>query len=418
MTTHTSRRSFLKSSLSSAALVALTPAVPQFFLSAAASAADAKGETILVVIQLSGGNDGLNTVIPYADDVYRRSRPQLGIPVARVRKIDDYLGFHPSMEAFSKLLEEGLLGIVQGVGYPNPNRSHFTSMDIWQTARRETPESGAGYRATGWLGRYLDRRAAAGTADVPALHLSSAGRLPLALVGQDARATSIQSLDGFKLEDSGNERVRQTVQEAVTAPRPDGDDLVTFIQRGTVSAIHSSHQVQEAVRSYKPEAKYPETALAGRLKTVAQLIDAGLSTRVYYLDLDGFDTHSNQAAAHAGLLSELSGAVAAFVHDLSKHGHGKRVLVMTFSEFGRRVHENASAGTDHGTAAPMFLAGGRVAPGLLGKHPPLTDLQDGDLKFSTDFRTIYAGVLEHWLGVPSATVLGENIKPLKITAKP
>ena len=418
MTTHTSRRSFLKGSLSSAALVALTPTVPQFFLSAAARAAEGRGETILVVIQLSGGNDGLNTVIPYAADVYRRSRPQLGIPAARVRKIDDYVGFHPSMEGFSKLLEEGLLGIVQGVGYPNPNRSHFTSMDIWQTARRETAESGAGYRATGWLGRYLDQRITQAAADdVPALHLSSAGRLPLALVGQDARATSVQSLDGFKLEDGGDERVREAIQQAVTAPRAAGDDLLTFVQTSTVGAIHSSRQVQEAVRGYKADAKYPETALAGRLKTIAQLIDAGLSTRVYYVDLDGFDTHSNQAAAHAGLLSELSGAVSAFVHDLSKHGHGKRVMVMTFSEFGRRVHENASAGTDHGTAAPMFLAGGRVAAGLLGKHPDLTDLIEGDPKFTTDFRSVYAGVLEQWLAVPSAPILGEGFKPLMITAR-
>jgi uncharacterized protein (DUF1501 family) len=173
--------------------------------------------------------------------------------------------------------------------------------------------------------------------------------------------------------------------------------------------------VQEAVRSYKTDVKYPGSGLATRLKTVAQLIDAGLNTRVYYLDLDGFDTHANQEAAHAGLLTELSAAVAAFVKDLDQHGHGKRVAVMTFSEFGRRLKENASQGTDHGAAAPMFVAGGRVKSGLIGRHPSMTDLDEGDLKFHTDFRSVYAGVLEHWLGVKSEPVLGAKFEPLKVT---
>jgi uncharacterized protein (DUF1501 family) len=174
--------------------------------------------------------------------------------------------------------------------------------------------------------------------------------------------------------------------------------------------------VQESIVRYKTDVKYPETNLARRLKTVAQLIDAGLGTRVYYLDLDGFDTHANQAGAHAALLSELSGAVSAFVRDLDKHGNGRRTMLMTFSEFGRRLRENASQGTDHGAAAPLFLAGGRVKPGLLGTYPSLADLDEGDLKFTTDFRSLYAGVLEHWLGVPSKPVLGEAFAPMKFLA--
>ena len=425
MNASTSRRSFLRGSLSSAALVALAPTVPQFLVSASARAAENNAETVLVVLQLSGGNDGLNTVIPFADDEYRKGRPSLAIPAAQVRKVDDSIGLHPSMEGFSKLLEAGQLGIIQGVGYPNPDRSHFSSMDIWHTAMRETgggvmmsgPDRG--HRATGWIGRCLDVHAPARGkgGDLPGLHLGSgSGRLPLALVGDEVRVSSVQALDGFTLEDGGDERVRKAIQQAASAPREGDDELVAFLQRGTLAALDSSRRVQESVKRYKTEVTYPETALASRLKTVAQLVDAGLNTRIYYLDLDGFDTHANQGAAHASLLSELAGAVSAFVRDVSAHGHGERVTVLTFSEFGRRVKENASQGTDHGAAAPMFVAGGKVKAGLIGKHPSLSDLDEGDLKFSTDFRSVYAGVLEHWLGVASAPVLGEKFAPLKVTA--
>lgn len=421
MQIHTSRRAFLKSSAGSAALAALAHAVPPFLLKTSARAAEVAGETILVVIQLSGGNDGLNTVIPYADDAYRRGRPSLAIGQGKIRKIDDYVGFHPSMEGFSKLLEAGRLGIVQGVGYPNPDRSHFSSMDIWHTARPDLYQGrgerdGPGHRVTGWIGRCLDGYApAGGSGDTPGLHLGS-GRLPLALVGDEIRVSSVAALEGFKLEDGGDMRLRETVGRAAAADRGAPDDLVTFLQRGTLSALESSRRVQESLGRYKTDVAYPESDLARRLRTVAQLIDAGLGTRVYYLDLDGFDTHANQAAAHAGLLTELGGALAAFVDDLDRHGHGRRVLTATFSEFGRRVKENASQGTDHGAAAPLFLAGGRVRTGLVGKHPSLTDLDEGDLKFTTDFRTVYAALLEQWLGVASEPVLGAKFDPAKVTA--
>lgn len=416
MTRSSSRRSFLKGSLSSAALVALSQGVPQFLLNASARAAEKKGETILVVIQLSGGNDGLNTVIPYGDDAYHRNRPLLGIPTAQVHKIDGYVGLHPAMVGFSKLLEEGRLGIVQGAGYPVPDRSHFSSMDIWQSARRDITKSGAGYRATGWIGRYLDRYCAA-SSDVPAMHLPcEAARLPLALTGDAAKAASVESLDAFKLEDNGDVRVRETIQQLVAAQRNQADDLIQFLHASTQSAIDSSREIQEAVRRYQTDVKYPESNLAKRLKTVAQLIDGGLRTRVYYLDLDGFDTHSTQAAVHSALLGELSEGVTAFIHDLKRHSHDQRVMVMTFSEFGRRVHENASSGTDHGTAAPMFIAGGKIKPGLLTKHPEMNNLEDGDLKFTTDFRSVYAAMLEHWLNVPSEALLAGRFAPVKLLA--
>jgi uncharacterized protein (DUF1501 family) len=238
--------------------------------------------------------------------------------------------------------------------------------------------------------------------------------MPLALVGEETRVSSVDALEGFKLDAGADERLRKAMQQAAAARR-DGDDLVTFLQHGTLSAMDSSRRVQESLGKYKTDVKYPESGLARRLKTVAQLIDAGLGTRVYYLDLDGFDTHANQGGAHAGLLAELSGAVAAFVNDLEAHGHGKRVLTMTFSEFGRRVRENASQGTDHGAAAPLFVAGGRVKSGLIGKHPSLTDLDEGDLKFTTDFRGVYAAVLEQWLGVASEPVLGAKFQAVPVT---
>lgn len=255
---------------------------------------------------------------------------------------------------------------------------------------------------------------------MPGIHLASnAGRLPLALVGEHPTVTSIQNLDAFKLDDGGDHRLSRALQRALDAPRgapgAGDEDLITFLHHGTQAALRSSRQVQESRASYRTDVKYPDTSLARRLKTVAQLIDAGLNTRVYYLDLDGFDTHANQAGAHASLLSELSGAVTAFVQDLDRHDQGRRVMLMTFSEFGRRLHENASQGTDHGAAAPMFIAGGSVRSGLIGPHPSLTDLDEGDVKFSTDFRSVYAGVLQNWLNIPAEPVLGRTFPPLKVS---
>ena len=417
--TSTTRRSFLKATLGSAGLVSLAPFVPQFLLTASARAAEQRGETILVVIQLSGGNDGLNTVIPYADDAYRRGRPSLGIAVDRVLKVNDYVGLHPSMRGFEQLLQNGKLGIIQGVGYPNPDRSHFSSMDIWHTARpRKDATTAATHRATGWLGRLLDAHTKPGNAsagDVPGLHLG-AGQLPLALVGDQPRVASIGALDGFKLNVGENADLRRAINSAASARRDGADELLEFLQRGASAALRSSQQVQEAIGTYKTSATYPETELAQRLKTVAQLIDAGLKTRVYYVELAGFDTHANQANVHANLLTELSDAVSAFVSDLDEHGHGRRVLTMTFSEFGRRVRENASQGTDHGAAAPMFVAGGSVKPGLIGKHPSLTDLDEDDLKFTTDFRGVYASVLKDWLHVSPEAVLGAAFDPIRVMA--
>jgi uncharacterized protein (DUF1501 family) len=408
-----SRRRFLHTTMGSTALVT----APGFLMNLARHAHAAKlpgnkkADNILVVVQLSGGNDGLNTVIPYGDDAYQRNRFITKIGKNQVRKINDYIGLHPAMQGMHQLYEQDKLAIVQGVGYPNPNRSHFASMDIWHTANLDAANSPYPARRTGWIGRYLDQTSK-GVTDVPALHLGDE-RQPLAIVGKDVRVPSVSNLEGFKLQTGNDKKLLESVQSAAEAERADASELLQFMQRSTVSALKSSERVQKAVSKYKTSVKYPPSQLARRLSTVAQLIDAGLKTRIYYVSLGGFDTHAEQAGAHTALLGQLSNAISAFVADLTEHSHDQRVLVMTFSEFGRRIKENASRGTDHGTAAPMFLAGGAVKAGIIGKHPSLTNTQDGDLKHHIDFRQVYAGILKDWLHINSKKILGKPFAPVQ-----
>jgi len=417
MPSTTSRREFLttlSTAGSAAGLISLAPAAPLFLLESAALAAaqpaERPGERILVVIQLSGGNDGLNTVVPFADEIYRRRRASLALDKNAVLKIDGSTGLHPRLTGLAALLEQGQLAIVQGVGYPNPNRSHFESMDIWHTAHRQPPS-----QKTGWLGRSFDAQQTqlASTADPPALHLGTETQ-PLALAARDVSSPSVHSLEQFRLETGGNEVQRGAIQMATSAPRADAGALLRFVQTRSTAALEISGRLEARTRNYKTPVSYPATPLAQKLRRVAQLIDAGLATRVYYVTLDGFDTHSDQAAVHGNLLEQLDGALAAFAEDLQSHAHLERVVSLVFSEFGRRVEENASRGTDHGAAAPVFLVGAGVRPGLIGKHPSLADLDDGDVKFHTDFRSVYATLLERWLGWPAAPVLGDGFRPADI----
>lgn len=403
------RRNFLQSALGSTAVISLGATAPAVFSQAIAAGNNGQ-ETILVVVQLSGGNDGLNTVIPSHDPVYQKHRPTLAIPPSEVLSIKDRLGFHPAARGLADLLEDNQLAIVQGVGYPDPNHSHFESMDIWHTCQRKQKENP---RTTGWLGRYLDHDSPATGGDPSALHLGSE-KQPLALAAKKTRVPSIGSLEQFRLQDGGDRDVLGVIGNLSRAERDQSDPLLGFIQTSTTAALDASRRVEEARKDYQTPVTYPDHDLATKLRTVAQLIDAGLKTRVYYLQLDGFDTHSQQAAAHAALLGQLGSGVSAFIKDVKHHGHGERVLVMAFSEFGRRVAENASEGTDHGAAAPLFLAGGKVRAGLHGQPVSLSNLQDGDVKFHTDFRRVYATVLENWLGVPSQPVLGAMYKPLAV----
>ncbi|NOZ39069.1 MAG: DUF1501 domain-containing protein [Planctomycetes bacterium] len=407
-----SRRKFLATGVASAAVISGTTQIPELLLQAAAapSAGGARSENVLVVLQLSGGNDGLNTVVPYADDVYARNRFQTRISAAQAHKLNDYLGLHPSMAGMHRLFQEDLLTIIQGVGYANPNRSHFESMDIWHTAQ---PKAKRDARQVGWLGNYLDsvnsKHPAYAKNDVPAVHLGNEVQ-PLALAGLHVQVPSIGSFDDFRFDEVNNRQLAAARDKLLSAAATDVNELVAHVRAAAQTALASSRRVRNAIARQTNSADYPQTNLGKKLRGIAQLIQAGLSTRIYYVTLDGFDTHSLQTESHAGLLRELSGAVTAFIDDLTHTGQSDRVLLACFSEFGRRVKENASRGTDHGAAAPMFLASGRLRGGLVGEHPSLTDLDDGDLKFHTDFRRVYASLLEQWLGVPSAPLLGGTFK--------
>lgn len=414
-----SRRKFLATGVASAAVISGTSQIPGLLLQAAAapSTGGDHAENILVVLQLSGGNDGLNTVVPYADDVYARNRFQTRIGAKQTHKIDDYLGFHPAMSGMHRLFQEDRLTIVQGVGYDNPNRSHFESMDIWHTAR---PNLARDARQVGWLGKYLDVANSnpqhSVKNDVPAVHLGSEVQ-PLALAGLNVQVPSIGSFEDFRFDELGNQQLTSAREKILSASVVDSNELLAHVRAAAQTALSSSRRVRQAVARQSNSADYPQTTLGKKLRGISQLIQAGLSTRIYYVTLNGFDTHSQQAESHAGLLHELSGAVTAFIDDLTQTGQSQRVLLACFSEFGRRVKENASRGTDHGAAAPMFLAGGRLRASLVGDHPSLTDLEDGDLKFHTDFRCIYASLLEQWLGVPSKPLLGGNFEPLPLISR-
>ncbi len=401
----TTRRNFLRNTAAASAVMTFTGTAPGF-LQQAATAGKSDGR-ILVVVELAGGNDGLNTVIPFGHDQYLRLRPKLAIPRNDVLTINGELGLHSSLKGFSELLEAGRLAVLQGIGYPEPNHSHFESMDIWHTCQRKNEN-----RIDGWLGRCLELTANAVTQDPAGLHLGS-DKQPFALMSREVRVPSIRSLDQFRLN-SDDAKFRDAVKDLAEARRDAGNDLLGFVQSSTSSAIIASERIESATMNYKPAGEYPDSDLSQKLQTVAKLISSGLSTTVYYVQIDGFDTHANQPGAHASLLKKVSESVTSFVNDMIAHGEGDRVLVMCFSEFGRRVAENASEGTDHGTAGPMFLAGTPVKPGLLGPHPDLDDLANGDLKHHTDFRQVYATVLEGWLGCPSEPVLKGRFEPVDV----
>jgi len=404
------RRDFIQRSVVTPGVVSLAGAAPAFFTQAGALAAENNAnESILVVVQLSGGNDGLNTVVPYADSTYRKSRPKLGVPKSDVLTINKQMGWHPAARGAADLLEQGKMAVVQGIGYENPNRSHFESMDIWHTCDRKDAR-----RPEGWLGRYLDQ-ATPEQRDSPAMHLGEK-KLPLALAAANVRAASVKSIDQFRLRTGNDTKLKSNVEKMASAKRTQSGGLLGFVQTSTEAALSASERVEKAKKGYKTNVDYPKTRLAGRLKTIAQLIDAQLPTRVYYVEVDGFDTHSRQAPAHRALLSEFFGGLAAFVNDLIQHGHGERVLTMCFSEFGRRVQENASEGTDHGAAGPLFLAG-PVKPGVHGPNPNLDKLFQGDLKYSIDFRRVYSTVLENWFGAESKEILGGDYQTMPLLSK-
>jgi uncharacterized protein (DUF1501 family) len=384
-----SRRTFLRNST----LFALAPTVPTFLAATARAVSPEREGKILVVVQLEGGNDGINTVVPFADEGYGKFRKALRLPTAQLIKVNDQVGLHPSLGDAGQLLESRRLAIIQGVGYPNPSRSHFRSMAIWQTARFD-PEQ---HNGLGWLGRALDGgpRQAAGT---PAALFIGVEAPPVALRSRYASASALAQLDDWAL--AVDTDPRKTLTPAESEP-----DLVAFVRRSNLDAYTAADRMTELARTVDQSSRYPATGLAERLRLVAQLVKANLGTRIFYTIQSGYDTHHSQLGMHALQLAEFGGALRAFLDDLSAANLADRVAMLAFSEFGRRVRENGSQGTDHGTAGPVFLAGTDVQAGLVGESPKLLDLEDGDLKMTTDFRGIYATVLEDWLGLSSKPAL-------------
>jgi len=401
-----SRREFLGSAAAGTAVMTFGATAPEVLCQAAA--ASPHDERVLVVVEMAGGNDGLNSVVPHSDDGYRQARPQIGIKKSDTLAVTDRIGLHPSLRGFADLLEQDSFAVIQGVGYENPNRSHFESMDIWHSCQRK-----GGPRQDGWIGRYLEAARLQDLGDPSALHLGHENQ-PFALTSRDIRVPSIQSMEQFRLRSGDSPASGQAIRELANLSRPSGNDLLGFVQTSTSSAIAASERMESAGMKYKPSESYPTSGLGKKLETVAKLIAAGLQTKVYYVRIDGFDTHANQPDAHNALLREVSEAVSTLVRDVDSHGDGDRVLVMCFSEFGRRVAENASDGTDHGTAGPVFVAGNKVKAGLIGDHPSLANLENGDLKHHTDFRQVYAAVLQDWLSCASESVLFGKYQPVQL----
>jgi uncharacterized protein (DUF1501 family) len=407
----TTRRTFLTRGLD---VVGVGAALPNFLVRTALAGpqvqAKAGDHRVLVLLEMAGGNDGPSTLVPFAMDGYQRLRKTTRIPTAEVLKLNGELGLHPNLKGFRDLLDKRAFAAVPGVGYPNPNYSHFEAMDIWHVADVQGKKGAFG--PTGWVGRYCD---SAFKGDLtPELSLAVVGGVaPVALAGKEHPGLSFYSPDSFRYRgDRGDSRraalYAKLNQPAARASIPDLD----YVTHTAVAANRSSEKVRELAGKYKPSLSYPTTQLATALKTVAGLIAGRLGTRVYFVRQTGYDTHSGQKPAHDRLMAELSGAVAAFQQDLTAQGNAGRVLTVTFSEFGRRPEENASQGTDHGSAGPMFLFGPGVKPGIHGEHPSYeTFNKQNNFVHTTDFRNVYAAVLERWLGVPSQPVLGETFPP-------
>lgn len=398
------RRSFLR--------VAALPAVINSFTVRALAGGDPllhqlleEQDRVLILIQMQGGNDGLNTVIPYTDPLYYQRRPTIGIPKAKALRINDSLGWHPALRGFRDAFDAGNLAVIQGVTYPNPDRSHFRGTDIWLTATDADV-----FGTTGWIGRYLQSVAPQYPTELPAhpLAIQIGTSVSLGMLGTAGpMGITFRDPDEFyRLVNGGggNDEVPSSTQSDTPVGRE-----VAFMRSIARSAdVYAAVVKQANDKAGAPSGSYPATDIGAKLRVVSQLIRGGLQSRVYLISWanNNFDTHANQTAsddstrgAHATLLAELGDAVSSFMADMKQQGHDKRIAGMTFSEFGRRVAENGSVGTDHGTAAPLFVFGSSVNGGVYGANPNLTNLDErGDLLMEYDYRNIYTSVLLQWFG--------------------
>lgn len=393
-----SRRNFLKQSSLLAAGSLMAPG----FINGLTEEFEVYTGRRLVIIQLSGGNDGLNTVVPFRNDIYYEKRPQLAVAPNKVLKLTDDLGFNPAMEGLHSLYDQGLMSVINNVGYPNPDRSHFRSMDIWHTASNADENW-----ETGWLGRYLDT--ACQQCESPHSAIQVDDNLGLVMKGERLNGLALSNPKAF-VNKVKQARARQLTR--LNADVAHKEHNLGYLYKTLVEANHSAEYISEKVNRYKTQTEYPQNPFARDLKTIAELIGSGMETSVYYASMTGFDTHARQQVVQSRLLGTYSDAMKAFVTDLKHNGLLKDTLIMTFSEFGRRVGQNASGGTDHGTANNLFVIGEKVKAGIYNDTPDLVDLVNGDLKFEIDFRRVYASLLDKWLGVSSKTALKRDFSPL------
>jgi uncharacterized protein (DUF1501 family) len=432
------RREFLRGTVLTSSLAWTVPTfLAHTFCGLQAEAADkttqvetGKDGTILVILQMAGGNDGLNTVVPFANDHYLKARPRLGLSGKQVLKLNDQLGLHPALAGFKDIFDSGHLSVVQGVGYPNPNRSHFRSTEIWQTA-----SDAQKFERYGWLGRFFDN--ACSGCD-PTIGVNIGRQMPQAFAAKRPVGVSLDNPQNYRFvtaERGDQAQMMENSYRKLNQPdemesnsggsigevaggshiQHEGSPL-DYLERTALDAQISSDKIRAISSRIQNKASYPGGQLGNSLKLVARLIGGGLPTRIFYVSQGGYDTHTNQAPSQERLLRELGDSVKAFVEDMKAQGNFSRVVLMTFSEFGRRVVENGSGGTDHGAASSMFLVGEKIKGGFLGKFPSLApgDLFNGDLKYTTDFRSVYAGLLEQWLRTPSAPILGRSFQALPV----
>jgi uncharacterized protein (DUF1501 family) len=394
------RRDFLKKS----ALVSGAFLMPAFLKPLEAMAnSDITGYKNLVIIQLSGGNDGLNTIIPYGNDIYYQKRKTIAINQPDIVKLNDMQGLNPNLSALKELYDQGYMSIINSVGYPNPDRSHFRSMDIWQTGSDSNQ-----FLTTGWIGRYLDSNCQSCKNPYTAIEVDDT--LSLSMKGEKMKGIAVQ--DPNKLYQT----TREPFFKSLVHDHSDGnlnEDNLGYLYKTMIETYSSADYIQNTSKIYKVTGDYPTTPLGNQLKTVSRFINSGLQTRVYYVSLSGFDTHVGQQNQQGRQLKIYGDAVAAFVKDLKQTGKLDDTLVMTFSEFGRRVEQNASNGTDHGTANNILLFGGKLKKaGIYNDAPDLAQLDNGDLKYQIDFRDVYATLLDKWLDVNNSQVLGKEFNGL------
>ncbi|HEY0040306.1 MAG TPA: DUF1501 domain-containing protein [Flavisolibacter sp.] len=393
------RRQFIQTgSLATASFM-----VPKFLKAFETGSLVPPGNKVVVILQLSGGNDGLNTVIPVRNDIYYKSRPGLGIAKNTALRLTDEAGIHPALKAFADEYNNGSMAILNSVGYPNPDRSHFRSMDIWHSGSTSNE-----YLSTGWIGRYLDAQCSGCAKPTQALEIDDV--LSLALKGKQTNGLAFK--DPKSLYGTSNERFFKDLTAQHTTHHD--EKPVEYLYKTMSETLSSADYLYKQSKRHPSTATYPNSGLGRSLKTIASLIFSEINTKVYYVSLGSFDTHIFQQGQQQRLFTEMNDAVSVFIKDLKTEGRYNDVLLFTFSEFGRRVSQNASGGTDHGTANNMlFLSGGLKQKGIINALPDLADLDEGDLKYKIDFKDVYATVLNNWLGTDETKVLGPACKKLQ-----